>query len=1244
MENKLITGSQWRVAGLYAKSLKTTDHRKGSIEHRVGGGGDSMVGNNGHVENAVMRGGHRDSSICARRRRRGWEGVQLCQWNIDGVMSSSIGNKLQDRNVVAVLQQQDIIGLTETHCSKSDNIQLEGYTTSIANRERHPNGRKDSGGVAVLIRNSLRHCTSIVPSASTDVMWVKMKKECMRLESDIFVGFVYISPDSSSFAKRQSDDVWGILYQEVSKFQSMGQVVLLGDFNARTGVDLDYIPDEDERHVQLPSSYRVDPPIHGRLSEDSKAKGSGSLLNDLCISASMRILNGRTMGDVFGKYTCHKYNGSSVIDYGIVQSSLWESVESFCVEQFMEVVSDHCPIHMKIRAWTHSDIPTVSFQHPCPRKPKWNDEIRKTYIDTVSTESFRSRIQSFTNEKLSDSTLDSHISKVTQALLIAAGAKPVDRMRKSPARKVSRDKKWFTDSCRDLRKYVVRLGQDLLKRPSDGSIRIAFFSAKKQFKKLARKEKRQFKQDIISQLEQLEEKNPQVYWKLVEDLKSMEQTDGTSSNNGVEADMLDSHYKTLLKTEVEWQDNEKTKTIENLITPFFNELNFKVSIAEIEKCIAKIKVGKAVGIDRVSGEMIKASGHVMTGWYQRLFNYILVEGIYPGVWGVGMIHSIFKAGSRADPNNYRGITVMSCVAKLFSMVLNERLSAFLDKNHVLCQQQIGFKKKARTTDHIFVLRTLIDKFRSSKKFKNLFLCFVDFKKAYDSVWHRGLIYKLLANNIGGQFAKVIEAMYQKIQAQVRLEGSMGEPFSCNIGVRQGDVLSPTLFNLYVNDIPEALPTDEHSPEIGPHKVNCLMYADDLVLISGSATGLQRHLDQLASYCNEWCLNVNTSKTKVMVISRNGHKKAEKFNLGGQELELVMEYKYLGVLMHASGSMRPAQQNIRHRALKALFKLRQLIRGVNVSPGLCLKLFDKLIKPICMYGCEIWANNSLMKTKSSLHQFWGSMEQFPVEKIHLSFCKYILGVHRKAVNAAVRGETGRYPLGVDMMVQMGKYIDHIRGPEYENSLLREAFIESKRIHDKGGQSWVSFLTNSLKLHNISLDQYLDWGKLGYKRFKGALIKSYQEKWQEEVRGDGVNEDKGVGKLATYRKLKQSLHCEKYLADVQNRSQRVAMSKFRISAHRLEVEVGRHTSPITPREQRFCKACKARNVMVLGDEFHCLMICPKYEDTRENVMKRVNAMCPQFKKLKDQQKFLFLMTAEGQYARMAAELCDNILRGR
>ena len=167
--------------------------------------------------------------------------------------------------------------------------------------------------------------------------------------------------------------------------------------------------------------------------------------------------------------------------------------------------------------------------------------------------------------------------------------------------------------------------------------------------------------------------------------------------------------------------------------------------------------------------------------YVQQFNMILNTGVYPEAWRDNFIKPIFKGGSCNYPSNYRGIALTSTLSKLFARVLYNRLQAYLEQNELITREQIGFRQGSRTSDHLFTLTTMIDNMFKKKKY--LYVCNVDFRKAFDLVNRNALLYKLQQYNINGNFINIIKSMYKEVRFSVQIGNTITPPFMTSVGVK-----------------------------------------------------------------------------------------------------------------------------------------------------------------------------------------------------------------------------------------------------------------------------------------------------------------------------------------------------------------------------------------------------------------------------------------------------------------------------
>ena len=380
-------------------------------------------------------------------------------------------------------------------------------------------------------------------------------------------------------------------------------------------------------------------------------------------------------------------------------------------------------------------------------------------------------------------------------------------------------------------------------------------------------------------------------------------------------------------------------------------------------------------------------------------------------------------------------------------------------------------------------------------------------------------------------------------------------------------MSPLLFNLFLSDLPNVFSNECHPVQLCDVKLNCLMFADDLVLLSESAEGLQRCLNNLQTYCEKWSLTINTEKTKVIIFNKGGYKiSRHSFMIMNSNIEIVQKYCYLGIIFSSTGNFKNACDALYDKALKAFYKFKQLHPQNNVK--IALQLFDTLIFPIVSYAGVVWA--PLYATKTSEDNFFTICNNSPIEKLNIKLCKYILGVHKSSTNDAVRGELGRFPLLINILNHSDRFYNRIMTNNNDTLVKISCIDENVCSIDS---SWTTSIRNIQQLFCTTSSM------------QAHMQTTYSDSWSSLMKSHGSD-----SKLRTFSQFKTVFKLENYIVQFPLRIRR-NLTKLRISAHSLAIETGRYTRPKTDVDKRVCFHCKE-----IESEFHLIFHCKLYTSER------------------------------------------------
>ena len=652
-------------------------------------------------------------------------------WNINGHRSSFLGDKLLDKEFLKTISDCDIIGLGEIQ--SEGEIDLVGYTRLKQKiREKTFKGPKIAGGIGVYVKNELSHLVEVVPNLCADSIWIKMKNE------EIYLGTYYVSPSNS---KNQSNNFLNTLNDEICNFSKKGTVFIQGDLNARTGVENDFLCIElDEEDPLL--GKEVDFKPNARNSEDKKLTVRGKELLDLCKLNNLIIINGRKTGDVFGNFTCHNWNGSSVVDYFLCPASFSDKVSEFSVGQYIPWLSDHCIIKAMISLSGENALQGDTDEELTEIHPGflWNEESKSNFKISLRRQEMVDKIENVLNsDNISSISLAASIKEILFQNITDAKVKT----KKIPNEENNKSESWFDNECKSEKEKLRSLAKKMRSAPNDIKLRNDVFHAKKSFKKIILAKKRRHRTNIFKNLQDKRgDRNIKDFWKIFRKLSPK------SNSNPTQPSIANfSKYFEKLSNTDRTQDFPKPSEANG-------PLDYEITEKELEDAGKKLKTGKSTGMDNISNEAISVLIETHPKLALKLFNKILESGEIIPEWLIGLIVPIYKDGARLDPGNYRGITLMSCLGKLFLSILNSRLLKFVLEKNILSINQLGFVPENRTSDAHVIINHMVNK-TCHKKGGKLFSCFVDFKKAFDSVPRDLLLNKLLNFGINGKFFNIV---------------------------------------------------------------------------------------------------------------------------------------------------------------------------------------------------------------------------------------------------------------------------------------------------------------------------------------------------------------------------------------------------------------------------------------------------------------------------------------------------------
>ena len=704
---------------------------------------------------------------------------------------------------------------------------------------------------------------------------------------------------------------------------------------------IDQVPNDEKCFIMGDTNARIGnnviPGVMQRFNEDH-INENGELLLDLCAGKELRINNTFFEHKWQHKYTWSNTRGQeSIIDFVITNRNVLPSqIVDIRTLNSANVGTDHNLVLCKYRAVLQ-----------LTRKKKTVPPIEKYNIESFMNEGTKHLYQQRLLRKIQLNQIHENDNvnqawyklkdNITSSAMEAIGKRTV----RSNGRKNT--KPWFTEEVKTLanEKRAAYIHYRSNKQPDEyNKYKIIRNKINSKIKTLKKNYWEKFSNDMQHDFYGTQKKIWNILRNQKKPINEYVQTTQISKDEWVD------HFKNLYAS-----DSTLDKDTNAHDEIYDNAMHIEEPVVhqdELRHAVSKLKNRKSPGPDHITNEMLKYGGEALEQEILKLFNKI------PDQWRTGITIPIFKKGSKKNTSNYRGISLLCSMSKLLTKIISEKLSQTIKTS----EEQQGFRRNRSTVDAIFVLRQLVEK--AIEFDRPLFLCFVDLKQAFDRVQLNHVVNILKHQEIDSRIVEVIRKLNTQNSTFIKIQNTLSEQVQISKGIRQGDSLSPTLFNLIMDQIIQQVKNKNLGYQMHNTKFNILCYADDAVLMADNENDLQRLLLQFQKTAQTFNMEIHTEKTCAMVISKEAVRC--KLAVYNKPIKQVSAFKYLGIDISNNRNLTQEVRSQANRAATISGCLQSVIwKNKYINTECKVRIYKACVRPTLTYAIETRAETS--KTKA-----------------------------------------------------------------------------------------------------------------------------------------------------------------------------------------------------------------------------------------------------------------------------------------
>ena len=892
---------------------------------------------------------HLPSTVKTQLGRR--EQLSIAQWNVRTLLDREAADRPERRTALVAMELAkyniDIAALCETRFSESGSLNDLEYSFFWSDR---PKGERREAGVGFAIKKDIVTMLTEMPRPVSDrIMMMRLP-----LSKDNYATIISVYAPTMTNPDDNKEAFYNQLSSTLRDIPRTDKLLLIGDFNARIGRD-------NDKWTMVMGKYEI-----------GKRNSNGELLLALCSEFELIVTN-----------TMFKQKDERKTTWMHPRSRHWHMID-FIITRCRDKMDIHSTRAMRgANCWTDHHMLRSKVAFRVRQKHKRQGVRKPTKLNTAKLrtishrESFEQEMDSALAqwEEKESSTPDEEWAALQQVVYNTAKA-----FLGKPDRK---HQDWFDPNDQELQNLMSRRDQShqrVLQTRSTRSTIAAYKDACRLLHKRTRALKSEWWEMKAEELQRSADRNDmkgfynglkEVWGPAKKGPVHLKSTDGmeTFSDSKRVVARWSEHFQKLLNVPGDIEHEALVNIQQRITNTCLDEIP---NMDKMARAIAGLKDGKAPGGDGIPAEVWKHGGDNLSNRLHQLITKAWEEGSVPQAWKDVSIVTIYKKGDRTDCGNYRGISLLSIAGKIFTRILLNRLSIHITPE-VVPETQCGFRSNRSTADMIFCLRQLQEK--CIEQDRPLYIVFVDFTKAFDTVGRTGLWQLLRKYGCPEKFTTMIEALHTGMMANVSVGGEVSETFGVTNGVKQGCVLAPTLFSIFLSAmLVEAFRGMGDGVYIQSRQsadlfniahfraktkttqilVRELLYADDSALVVHSAEEIQRIVDAFSDASKKFGLKINIKKTEVLYQPNSTRTREEDIMVDGNKLNSVSEFTYLGSTTSSDGRIDAEIQRRMAKASASFGRLRQrLWNNHHVSTRVKGTIYRAIVLSTLLYGAEAW---------------------------------------------------------------------------------------------------------------------------------------------------------------------------------------------------------------------------------------------------------------------------------------------------